>query len=409
MAGLVAAPAPMMRDAVPRVLHITCFALCVANVAWIAGMYASGTFLLDALGRPLPADFLNVWAAGKLVQGGQPATAYDWAIHKQMENAAVGYDFSGHFGWHYPPPFLFVAALLAVFPYPAAFLIWIGATLPIYLAAVRGIVGQPFGWMAAAGFPPVIANVVVGQNGFLTASLIGGTLYFMERRPVLSGICLGLLTYKPHFGLLFPLVLVVARKWTVFFTAAFVGLALAALSWLAFGIDSWKAFLEWLPATSQAFLSDGKADLSKQQSLFAFVRVLGGAEAVAWTFQAVVTAAVAVLVCILWRTSAPYELKAAALSTATLIVAPYLYLYDVVVLAIAVAFLIRLGLRTGFRTYELAGLGAATALLLSFPFMRGAVALGAAIIILLLVALRAWPAVANWRTVSDDGGGKAAI
>ena len=56
-------------------------------------------------------------------------------------------------------------------------------------------------------------NTLVGQNGFLTAALIGGTLYLMPVRPVLAGICLGLLTYKPQYGLLFPIVLVAAGHW----------------------------------------------------------------------------------------------------------------------------------------------------------------------------------------------------
>ena len=92
----------------------------------------------------------------------------------------------------------------------------------------------------------VLTNTLVGQNGFLTASLIGGALYLMPMRPVLSGICLGLLSYKPQYGLLFPLVQIAASQWTVFATAAFVAVALAALSWLAFGTESWQAFLHWM-------------------------------------------------------------------------------------------------------------------------------------------------------------------
>ena len=87
-----------------------------------------------------------------------------------------------------------------------------------YLAVMRAIVGRPFGLLLAAAFPIVLNNALVGQNGFLTAALIGGTLYLMPVRPVLAGICLGLLSYKPQYGLLFPLVLIAASQWTVFFT-----------------------------------------------------------------------------------------------------------------------------------------------------------------------------------------------
>ena len=62
-------------------------------------------------GLGIPTDFVNVWAAGKLVLEGHPALAYDWDIQKQIEVAELGQGFIGHFAWHYPPPFLFVASL----------------------------------------------------------------------------------------------------------------------------------------------------------------------------------------------------------------------------------------------------------------------------------------------------------
>src|SRR5439155_23061223 len=125
-----------------------------------------------------------------------------------------GESYSGNFAWHYPPPFVFAARLLGLFPYAVAFIGWAVASVVPYLPVMRAIVGQPFGWLLAAAFPVVLTNTLVGQNGFLTASPIGGALYLMPMRPVLSGICLGLLSYKPQYGLLFPLVLIAASQWT---------------------------------------------------------------------------------------------------------------------------------------------------------------------------------------------------
>src|SRR5262249_61582037 len=117
-------------------------------------------------------------------------------------------DFAGYFAWHYPPPFLFVAAFLAQFPYAVAFAGWMAISVVPYVAVIRGIVGRPFGLMLAIAFPMVFSNTLVGQNGFLTAALIGGPLYLLPMRPVLAGICLGLLTSKPPYRLLFPLLLI---------------------------------------------------------------------------------------------------------------------------------------------------------------------------------------------------------
>jgi len=123
--------------------------------------------------------------------------------------------------------------MLARFPYGVAYFGWAAVSFVPYLLVMRAIIGRTFGFLLAAAFRVVFTNALVGQNGFLTASLIGATLCLMPTRPVLSGICLGLLSYKPQYGLLFPIVLVAASQWKVFFTAAAVAVLMAALSWLA--------------------------------------------------------------------------------------------------------------------------------------------------------------------------------
>jgi hypothetical protein len=237
----------------------------------------------------------------------------------------------------------------------------------------------------------VFNNTLVGQNGFLTAALIGGTLYLMPVRPILAGVCLGLLSYKPQYGLLFPIVLIAASQWTVFVTAGVVAVAMALVSWLAFGTESWQAFFHWMPMFSQAFLTEGKATWWKLQSLFSMVRYLGGTEQLAWAFQWVLTASVAVVLVLMWRSRLPYTLKAAALAVGTLLTTPYLFMYDMMVLAIPVAFLVRIGLRSGFRPYELPALACALALFLTFTFTGQPTGLGITLIVGSLVLRRAGP------------------
>jgi arabinofuranan 3-O-arabinosyltransferase len=319
---------------------------------------------------------------------GQAAHAYEWDIQKQVQVAVLGQSYPGNIAWHYPPPFLFVATLLAHFPYAVAFIGWAVASLVPYLAVMRAIIGRPFGLLLAAAFPVVLTNTLVGQNGFLTASLIGGTLYLMPVRPVLAGICLGLLSYKPQYGLLFPLVLIAASQWTVFFTAAIVAVAMALLSWFAFGTESWQAFFHWMPMFSQAFLTEGRAPWGKMQSVFALVRYFGGAEQLAWVFQWIMSGAVAVLLALMWRSRISYSLKAAALAAGTLLITPYLFLYDLMVLAIAVAFLVRIGLKQGFQRHELPALGVAALLLMFFPLVGAPTGFAATLVVTGLIAAR---------------------
>ncbi len=374
---------------IPPWLVRVCLVLAVANLTLCGVAYFSHWWVYDPNGLGIPTDFVNVWAAGRLVLDGLPAQAYDWDIQKQVEVAKLGQDFVGYFAWHYPPPFLFVASLLAQLPYQAAYIGWVVVSFLPFLVAVRAIVGRDFGYLLALAIPMAFINALVGQNGFLTAALIGGALYLIPVRPVLAGICLGLLTYKPQYGLLFPIALIAAGHWRVFISAAVTAVVLATASWLAFGIESWLAFFHWMPKFSQTFLTEGKAPWWKLQSIFAMVRYFGGSEPLGWAFQWVLTASVAVVMALIWRSRVPYTLKAAALAAGTLLTTPYLFMYDMMVLAIPIAFLIRIGLKTGFRAYELPVLGAVVALICCYMLSGIPTGFGATLAVSALILRRA--------------------
>jgi len=373
---------------IPTWLVRICCLLAVANVALCLSVYFS-RWLYSTDGLEVPTDFINVWAAGRLVLDGLPAQAYDWDIQKQVEVAKLGQDFVGYFAWHYPPPFLFVASLLAQLPYRVAFVGWVVVSFLPFLVSMRAIVGHNFGYLLALAIPMAFINALVGQNGFLTAALIGGSLYLIPVRPVLAGICLGLLTYKPQYGLLFPIALIAAGQWRVFISAGVTAVVLASASWLAFGTESWLAFFHWMPKFSQTFLTEGKAPWWKLQSIFSMVRYFGGSEPLGWAFQWVLTGSVAVVLALMWRSRVTYTLKAAALGAGTLLTTPYLFMYDMMVLAIPIAFLVRIGLKSGFRGYELPALGAVVALIGCYMFTGIPTGLGATLVVSTLILRRA--------------------
>ncbi|MBV9260197.1 MAG: DUF2029 domain-containing protein [Pseudolabrys sp.] len=372
----------------PKWLELTCFALIVAQATYLVAAAFNSLWIAAPDGHGAVTDFVNVWAAGKLTLQGLSASAYDWPAHKAMEEVAIGHAFDGYFGWHYPPMFLFAAATLALCSYPLAFAGWLIVTFPAYIAAVRTIIGDRTGYVFALAFPAILSNFIVGQNGFLTAGLLGGTLYFIELRPLLAGILLGLLTYKPHFGLLFPFVLAASGHWRVFIAAGVTAAIIAAASWLAFGTETWIAFFGSISHTSQAFLSDGWANFGKLQTAFGLTRVFGGSETMAWALQATVALAVAAAVISIWRSKADRDLKAAALGVGTLLATPYLYTYDLVTLAVPLAFLIRLGRRDGFLLHEIPAIAFACALIAVFPFLTLPVGFAAVAIVAVLVVQR---------------------
>lgn len=369
------------RSGLPTAALFIVAILLAMNTICLPVLYLVGNWIVDGDGHNSLADFGTLWTTGALVRDHHPALAYDWDAVRQAMTALTGNDHLGRFGFHYPPQFLFIVALLAQLPYRLSFVLWVaGSTLP-YAAVVRAIVGRPVGWIIAFAFPALFFNSIIGQNGCLTAALIGGALLFLPARPVLSGICLGLLTYKPQYGLLFPLVLVATGQWRAIVSAAATTIALCLVSWLAFGTETWLAFLQQAPVASQAFLSNGEASFGKIQSILALVRYAGGGEQLAWIVHWIFAATIAVALVVLWRSPARYEIKAAALALGAVLATPYVFMYDLVVLAIPAAFVMRLALQTGFRKAEVYALIVSGGLLVSFCVVTAPIGFVAALVL----------------------------
>jgi hypothetical protein len=236
---------------------------------------------------------------------------------------------------------------LGFMPYLAAYAVWMVATFLFYESAVFSIIPRLEALIAAIASPAVLKNIQYGHNGFLTAGLIGMSLALLERRPWLSGAFLGLLTYKPQFGLLFPLALFASRNWRALAGATIATLALGVIAAMAFGYRTWPSFLLSLPGRDAGLSPDKEIGLWLE-SVYGLFHWAGAGARLAGTvhFSAAVGAAVAVWAA--WAKPIPYSLKAATLCIASLLVSPYALPYDLCILSIPAAFLIKDGLARGF-------------------------------------------------------------
>lgn len=330
--------------------------LCaVAMVGWIA--LSDG--LIDRNGKPIGTDFSNVYAAGSLTWQGRSADAYEPGHQHDAERAVFGGREVPYFGWHYPPFFFAVAVLVAAVPYGWGLSIWLVVSLSAYLAALRAILPRPETLLIALAFPAVFVNIGHGQNGFLTAALLGGALHWLDRRPWLAGVLIGLLAYKPQFGLLIPIALLAGGRWGTIGAAAATVAALVAVSFVTLGGDVWQAFRDSMNFTQVVVLEQGGTGWEKIQSVFSTVRMWGAGVHTAYAVQATLALMLAASLAWLWQSDAAFELKASALATACLLATPYVLDYDLVVVAIAIAFFARHGFDRGFRDYEISLLAAA--------------------------------------------------
>jgi hypothetical protein len=330
--------------------------LCIVAMAgWI--VLSDG--LIDRNGKPIGTDFSNVYAAGHLAWQGRAADAYDPPLQHEAEKAVFGGRDVPFYGWHYPPFFLGIAFLVAALPYAWGLSAWLAASFAAYLAAIRAILPRRETLLIASAFPAVFVNTGHGQNGFLTTALLGGALHLLTRRPWLAGVLIGLLTYKPQFGVLIPIALIAGGHWRTIGAAALTAMTLLALSTLAFGTGIWHAFADSTTFTQAVVLEAGGTGWQKIQSIFSAVRMWGGSVPLAYAAQIALAVMLAATLAWLWRSDAAFELKAAALAVASLLATPYVLDYDLVVLSLAIAYLARLGLASGFRDFEISILAAA--------------------------------------------------
>jgi hypothetical protein len=206
----------------------------------------------------LGTDFSNVWTAGWMANHGQAPQAWDWPTQHAVQKLVHHDPRIPFYGWHYPPPFLIIATLLAQFPYVIALLIWQGMTLALVLALVQRILpDNRDAMLVALGAPVVLVCLGHGQNAFMTASLLGGGMLLLDRRPWVAGMLLGALVYKPQFAVLIPVLIAARGNWRAFLSAGLTASALCLLTLAIWGWPVWQAFVESLTLTKHIVIENG--------------------------------------------------------------------------------------------------------------------------------------------------------
>lgn len=316
---------------VPRVI-VAAFVL-----KWVYG------FLHDPLEFK---DFLAFWVASAQGLAGKGAQIYDPANFFAALAAAAGQEFSTP--WFYPPSFLLLILPLALLPYYLSLSMWVTVTLGSFLLVIRRLAPSRHTLWWALAFPGTLINLDYGQNGLLFAALLGGGLLMLERTPVCAGILLGLLSCKPNLALLIPVALVVGRYWRALGAALITAVVLALASGLALGWDAWGAFWHVYQVPIQA-MEKGQVILAAMPTVAAMILKAGGGTRLAYLAQALIMLVTLVAVAWAWSREVPMALKVSVLTLSTLLFTAFAFEYELVRLAIPMAWLGWEGQRRGWR------------------------------------------------------------
>jgi len=348
--------------------------LIVAYALGLTAVFLTLKGHLDWQDRPFGSDFGGLYTAGVMAAEGTPAAPYGLEVFEARQQALFGPQ-TAVFSWGYPPFTLAVFRPLAGLPYLSALFLWQGITLALYLVMLRGWLKPPLALLGGAAFTGVFVTLGHGQMGFLIAALFGAALLALERRPLLAGALFGLVAIKPHFGLLIPVALMAGGRWRAFAAASLMVAAMTAAALAAFGAETFAAFLDSLAVSRVHGVEQSNTGFHKMQSAFTAVRLLGGPVGLAYALHGLLLGMVVATTLWIWRRPVDPRLRAASLMTGAFLATPYVFDYDMVLLAPAMAALVDYGIERGFRPFEKSFL----ALAFAMPILARSIAMAAPI------------------------------
>jgi alpha-1,2-mannosyltransferase len=276
-------------------------------------------------------DFVNVWSGGQLIRAGRVDILFDLPAYAQFQQSLFG-GISPH-NYSYPPSTYALASLMSLLPYPAALIAWLAGTGALFVVACQAWWPRAAGpvWLAVLT-PAALMNIWAGHYGFLVGALFLLGWQRLEKHPLQAGVLFGLMLIKPHLAILVPLVLLVRGEWRAIAAAAATVLLIVASTSAAYGWQCWADFFVRTSAF-QAGLIDPRGNFFglMSPSVATALMELGSGWAVALTVQAIVAAAAVAMVVIATCRAAPVRDIALLAATATFLVLPYSFNYDMTV------------------------------------------------------------------------------
>ncbi len=319
-----------------RLRLYVCFILGICLFRAIA-LISSVDNMLDATNSPVGYDFITFWSAGYLALEGVPEAAFIRERIVEIQQLAVpGND--AVFLWHYPPTFMLLTTVLAAIPYLASYFLFIGGSFLFYVYSLKRLFQHRYAILLIIAYPAVYLTMVHGQNSLLSTGLLACAIVCFRSRPVLAGVFIGLLAFKPQLGVLIPLVLIVSQQWRVFWSAAVTTGVFVGLSLTVFGWELWDIFFQNMSVV-KSLMGQGGLLSEKMPSLYITLKMIGFADHFAYVMHWGMASGVVGVLMWLWYRCGPTNMAFAALIPAILLILPYLFDYEMTLLAIPIALL----------------------------------------------------------------------
>lgn len=296
--------------------------------------------LKDREGQLKGADFLHFYVLGNIARMHSGDMLYDAhrqaALAAQLIHQVPGETYLPVYG----PQFSLLFIPFAGLPYGWAALTWMLGSALVYgiscwlvlRTCVRLRNDRTTVFILAAAFPAFFYLVASGQNSALALIAFTTAFFcFRARRLLLAGMALGLLMYKPQFGVMAAAVFLFTLEWRVMIGALITAVGQLTAGLLYYGRSALDAYFNGLVHINQS-ASALEPHLQRMHSLRSFWQMLLPWHGAASLLYAASALAVVVVTMWCWRSKAPLELRYAVFLLGSALVDPHLTDYDLVIL-----------------------------------------------------------------------------
>jgi len=320
--------------------HALILAICLWSV-YFWNISAPG--LNDRNGVIKGADFIHLYTLGTVALSRRAADLYDVNAQARLTAKRVPIAAGIKYVPLYPPQASIFFAPLAYLQYGTALLIWLILSSLVYGVCCYALWRccpqlQSQGWtliLLAIAFPGFFHLILWGQTSAIALACFTAAFLFLRGgRPLLAGLALGCLVFKPQLGIVAAFVFVYTRGWRVIVGAVLSAAAQLAVPALYYGVDS---LLAWMRVMANASYRIPLLEPRPYQthSLRTFWTMLIPGLRAPFVLYLVSASLVLGLTIAVWskRPAAPLALRYSALLLATVLVSPHLIVYDIVILA----------------------------------------------------------------------------
>jgi len=320
--------------------HGTVLALCLWSV-YLWNMAAPG--LRDRAGNLKGTDFLHFYTLGSLALTHRGADLYNMQAQSELAAQRVPAAAGIRYLPLYPPQVSIFFAPFTHFSYPNALALWLVLSALIYAlcccavwrvcAELRNHKFTVVILALALAFPAFWHLIAWGQTSALALACF--TLAFLALRAqhnFLAGLALGCLIFKPQLGLAAAIIFLLTLRWRVIAGAILSASAQLIAAWLYYGpgpLREWTRMLLNVPRVLPLL----EPKIYQTHSLRTFWTLLISwpqLSSILYLSSALMVVALAVAC---WRSRISLPLRFSALLLATVLLAPHLTVYDLVILA----------------------------------------------------------------------------